>query len=83
MPHIYEEGPHMAMQDDPFTGTRAGDCIPSCLRVDSDDWPHAPLLRVPVYHHKRANCPTVTDLFELMELLFNGRRIEWPEGART
>lgn len=66
MPHAYEHGPHMAMQDDPLIGTKAGDCIPSCIQVDSSHYPHKPLLRVPTYWHKRAGCATVTDLWELV-----------------
>jgi hypothetical protein len=61
----------MAMQDDIFTGTKQGDCIPSCIQVDSDHGTHAALLRVPVYHHKRAGCKDVYELFLLIEEIVN------------
>ncbi len=72
MPHTYEDGPCMAVSDDPLTGTKSGDCIPGCIRVDSSRYPHTPLLRVPVYWHKRAGCQTVTELFDLVQEVCGG-----------
>jgi hypothetical protein len=46
MPHIYYDGFRMAMQFDPLTNTKQGDCIPGCLRVDGHNG--TPLMRIPV-----------------------------------
>lgn len=68
MPHTYEDHPRMAMQFDPLTNTQAGDCIPGCIRVDSSRYPHAALLRVPLYSStlRRSQCRTTWDLFNLV-----------------
>lgn len=75
MVHCYEEGPRMAIGDDPLTGTRSGDCIPACIRVDSCRYPHAALLRVPITQHKRAGCRDVYELLQLIEETVNERRV--------
>lgn len=72
MAHCYYDHARMAMQYDPLTDTKQGDCIPGCIRVDSSQYPHAALLRIPVYHHKRAGCATVTELCELVDSMING-----------
>jgi hypothetical protein len=74
--HCYEVMPTMAMHDDPLTGTKAGDCIPGHIKVASDHLPHAALLRVPVVQHRRVRCHDVYELWQLVEEVVNGRRVD-------
>ena len=74
MPHCYEDGARMAIGDDPLTGTKSGDCIPDCIRVDSSRYPHTPLLRVPLYEStlRRAKVRDVYELWRLVCWVCNG-----------
>jgi len=68
----------MAMQFDPLTDTAEGDCIPGCIRVDSDRYPHATLFRVPLYSStlRRCGVPDVYELWQLVEEVVNGSRVD-------